>query len=98
MRLLLSRSDLPAPAAQHVVRDGGGFVARVDFAWPAHRLALEYDGVWHGDPARFRADRARLDRLTAAGRRAVFPTAADLHRPDALLLRLRGLLRAPGCA
>ncbi|SDC01107.1 hypothetical protein SAMN05660690_0176 [Geodermatophilus telluris] len=98
LRLLVRGSGLPPPVAQHVVRSGGGFVARVDFAWPEHRLALEYDGAWHGDPAQFRADRARLNRLTAAGWRVVFVTAADLHRPEALLAQLRRLLAAPRSA
>lgn len=88
VRLLIGRAGLPAPVAQHVVRVGGRFVARVDFGWPEHRLALEYDGQWHGDPGQFARDRARLNRLTAAGWRVVFVTAADLRRPDLLLARL----------
>ncbi len=67
LRLLLHRSPLPRPVAQFVVRDGGGFVARVDFAWPEHRIAVEYDGAWHGGPQQFGKDRRRLNRLTAAG-------------------------------
>ena len=61
LRLLLRRTGLPDPITQHVVRDGSRFVARVDSAWPEHRLALEYDGARHGDPAQFRADRQRRD-------------------------------------
>ena len=93
LRLLLAASDLPLPVAQFEVRDGGGFVARVDFAWPEQRLALEYDGLWHADPVQFRRDRERLNRLTAAGWRVVFVTAADLYRPEHLLRRLRTELR-----
>ncbi|MGY1829906.1 endonuclease domain-containing protein [Geodermatophilus sp. SYSU D01180] len=95
LRLLLLRSGLPRPVAQHVVRDGPRFVARVDLAWPGQRIAVEYDGAWHADPAQLRADRARLNRLTAAGWRVVFVTAADLHRPEVLLARLRALLASP---
>ncbi|MEX5717678.1 hypothetical protein [Geodermatophilus maliterrae] len=98
LRLLLLRSGLPTPVAQFVVRDGGRFVARVDLAWPGHRLALEYDGAWHGDPTQFRADRQRLNRLTSVDWRVVFATAVDLHRPDALLGRLQTLLAAPRSA
>jgi very-short-patch-repair endonuclease len=89
VRMLLRASGLPAPVAQFEVRDGGRFVARVDFAWPEHRLALEYDGLWHGEPGQFARDRERLNALTAAGWRVVFVTAADLHRPARLLARLR---------
>jgi very-short-patch-repair endonuclease len=93
VRLVLLRAGLPAPVAQHVVRAAGRFVARVDFGWPEHRLALEYDGQWHADPRQFARDRERLNRLTAAGWRVVFVTAADLRRPDLLLLaRLRAAL------
>jgi len=92
LRLLIGRSVLPPPIAQHEVVDGGRFVARVDFAWPEQRVALEYDGLWHAEPGQFARDRARLNRLTAAGWRVVFVTAADLHRPDQLVARIAAAL------
>ena len=55
LALVLRRSF---PVAQYVVRHDGRFVARTDFAWPEHRLALEYDGLWHGEPGQFQRDRA----------------------------------------
>jgi very-short-patch-repair endonuclease len=88
LRLLLHRSTLPHPVAQYRVREGDRFVARVDFAWPDLRLALEYDGVWHGEQGQFARDRRRLNNLTAAGWVVIFVTAADLHRPDLLLARI----------
>ena len=88
LRLLVAGSTLPQPVAQFTVRHAGRFVARVDFAWPEHRLALEYDGLWHGEPGQFAADRQRLNRLLAAGWRVLFVTAADLHHPGALLTRI----------
>ncbi|MCZ2830821.1 hypothetical protein O2W14_18425 [Modestobacter sp. VKM Ac-2986] len=94
LRLLLGRSGLPAPVAQFTVRSAAGFVARVDFAWPELRVALEYDGAWHGEPGQFARDRHRLNRLTAAGWRVVFVTAADLHHPEALVARIGALLAA----
>ncbi|TKJ18674.1 hypothetical protein [Blastococcus sp. CCUG 61487] len=97
VRLLLHRSDLPAPVAQYVIRVDGRFVARVDFAWPDLRLALEYDGAWHGEPGQFARDRDRLNRLTEAGWVVVFVTAADLHHPAGLLERIRSAL-ASRCA
>jgi hypothetical protein len=92
LRLLIGRSDLPTPVAQHTVRDEAGFVARVDLAWPGHRVAVEYDGLWHAEPGQFARDRQRLNRLTAAGWRVVFVTAADLHRPVELVARIRAAL------
>ena len=68
LRLLLHRSALPRPIAQFVVRDARGFVARVDFAWPEAKVAVEYEGTWRGESAQQVAkDRRRLNRLTAAG-------------------------------
>jgi very-short-patch-repair endonuclease len=92
VRLLLDSGRLPAPVAQHVVRDEDGFVARVDFAWPDRRVALEYDGAWHGDRAQPSRDRRRLNRLQAAGWRVVFVTAADLYRPAQLLATVAAAL------
>jgi very-short-patch-repair endonuclease len=90
--LLLHRSRLPRPVAQHTVRNGGGFVARVDFAWPEQRVAVEYEGAWHGERQNVAKDRGRLNRLTAAGWRVVFVTAADLHRPERLIARIAAAL------
>ncbi|MGY1760495.1 hypothetical protein ACI79G_13110 [Geodermatophilus sp. SYSU D00779] len=92
LRLLITRAGLPAPVAQHVVRDARGFVARVDFAWPEHCVAVEYDGAWPAEPGQFARDRQRLNRLQAAGWRVVFVTAADLHRPDELVRRIAAAL------
>ena len=90
LRLLLHRSALPRPVAQHVVRQHDRFVARLDFAWPAHRVALEYEGRWH--TTRIAADRRRIEALQAAGWRVLFVTAADLHSPGPLLARIAAAL------
>ena len=92
LRLLLHRSGLPKPVAQHRVRTGRIFQARVDFAWPEHRLALEYEGRWHGEAQNVDPDRQRLNRLTAAGWRVLFVTAEDLRNPERLLARIRAAL------
>jgi hypothetical protein len=89
VRLVMGGSRLPVPVAQfRVLDDAGRFVARVDFAWPDHKVALEYDGLWHAEPGQFARDRERLNRLREAGWRVVFVTAADLRRPDELLARV----------
>ncbi|SNS04877.1 T/G mismatch-specific endonuclease [Geodermatophilus pulveris] len=99
LRLILHAAPLPRPVAQYVVLDAGGrFVARVDLAWPEHRLAVEYEGTWHGQPQQVARDRARLNRLTAAGWRVVFVTAADLHREAELVARICAALGAPRSA
>jgi very-short-patch-repair endonuclease len=94
LRLLVQRSVLPMPVAQYRVIAGGRSIARVDFAWPEHKVALEYDGLWHGEPGQFAKDRRRLNQLTAAGWRVIFVTAADLRDPEALIARIAAALAA----
>jgi very-short-patch-repair endonuclease len=93
LRLLMLRGGFPAPVAQHRVLDRrGGFVARVDFAWPELRVAVEYDGLWHAEQGQFAKDRRRLNRLREEGWTVVFVTAADLHAPEALIARIAAAL------
>ena len=99
LRLLLLWSGLPRPVAQHVVRDSDGFVARVDFAWPGARVAVEYEGAWHGETQQQVAkDRARLNRLREAGWTVVFVTAEDLRRPARVVARIARALSRPTSA
>jgi hypothetical protein len=92
LRLLIGRSDLPPPVAQYRVMDQGIRAARVDFAWPAQKVAVEYDGLWHAEEGQFARDRRRLNRLREAGWQVVFVTAADLHRPAELIARIAAAL------
>jgi hypothetical protein len=88
LRLLVHRAGFPAPVAQFRILDREGFVARVDFAYPELRLAIEYDGLWHAEEGQFAKDRRRLNRLSAAGWRVIFVTADDLRHPERLIARL----------
>lgn len=88
LRLLIHRSGLPIPIAQYVVRHDGRSVAEVDFGFPEHKLAVEYDGAWHGQPGQLTLDRARMNRLLRAGWRVLFVTAADMRDPAALIARI----------
>jgi hypothetical protein len=63
LRLLVLRAGLPPPVAQFEVRHRGRFVARVDCAYPEHRLAIEYDGLYHAGADQFVRDRRRLNDL-----------------------------------
>jgi len=94
LRLLLRSSGLPEPVAQFRVMDSVGVVARVDFAWPHRKVAVEYDGLWHAEDKQFAKDRRRLNRLRAAGWTVVFVTAADLHRPEELIAQIEAALTA----
>ncbi|MGZ4507751.1 MAG: endonuclease domain-containing protein [Blastococcus sp.] len=91
LRLLFHRTGLPAPVAQFRVFDDDGFVARVDFAYPELRIAIEYDGLWHGERQAFLDDRGRLNRLADAGWIVVHVTLAEMRHPDRLAARVRAL-------
>ena len=92
LRLLVGRSALPIPVAQFEVCHEGRLVARVDFAWPSKKVALEYDGFWHAEEGQFARDRERLNRLREAGWVVVFVTAADMRHPQRLLGRIAAAL------
>jgi very-short-patch-repair endonuclease len=94
LRLRLHAARLPRPVAQYEVRDTRGFVACVDFAWPEARVAVEYDGWWHGQPQNVPKDRRRLNRLTAAGWTVIFATADDVDDPVQLVARIGAALAA----
>ena len=96
LRVLLRLAGL-TPVPQFVVRDADGrFLARVDLAFVAERVAVEYDGAWHGQPGQLARDRRRSNGLVAAGWRVVHVTAADMHRPDTILVTIRAVLAERG--
>ena len=67
LRLLVDRG-LRQPVPQHEIHDQRGFIARVDFAYPDHAIAIELDSVrYHLDAITFERDHAKRSRLMAAG-------------------------------
>lgn len=98
-RLALVMGGLPRPETQIEVFDGcGKFVGRVDLGWRRWRVAVEYDGAHHRDPAQFAQDLRRHNRLTAAGWTAIRVTAADVLRPDDLLAQVKVALARAGAS
>jgi hypothetical protein len=95
LRLLMGRSGLPAPVAQYRVWHEGRIIARPDFAWPDRKVALEYDGLWHAEDGQFARDRERLNLLREAVWTVVFVTAADMYRPERLIIRIAQALGLP---
>ncbi|KKK05260.1 DUF559 domain-containing protein [Micromonospora sp. HK10] len=94
LRLLLLDAGLGPLVAQHDVLDARGrFVGRVDLAWPARRVAVEYDGDHHRERTHFRQDVARLNALRAAGWLVLRFTADDvLRHPRATVALVRQAL------
>ena len=65
---LVRGAGLPEPAAQVELADAAGFIARVDFAYPAVTVAIELDSRRHHLHAdAFEADRAKRNRLQLLG-------------------------------
>jgi very-short-patch-repair endonuclease len=65
---LLRDRQLDEPVPQYEVHDHAGFIARVDFAYPDRRVAVELDSVrYHLDAPTFEKDHIKRARLTAAG-------------------------------
>lgn len=60
-------AGLPRPAPQHPVRLPNGAIYHPDLAWPEYRVAVEYDGHWHGTAEQLHRDRRRLNQLVGAG-------------------------------
>ncbi|MBY3555651.1 endonuclease domain-containing protein [Modestobacter lapidis] len=94
LRVLLTLAGLPPVPQWRVGRPDGVFIARVDLGYPAAKVAVEYDGAWHGAPGELGRDRRRINALVQAGWRVLYVTAADLHRPGEVVARVRALLAA----
>jgi very-short-patch-repair endonuclease len=96
MARLLRTYGFPAAAFQHVVADAE---ARVDFAYPERRLAVEVDGFEvHGTPEAMAADHDRHNRLVAAGWSVLRFTWRDVvRRPGTVARRLRAVLDGSPC-
>ena len=94
---------LPRPEPQFEIRETGRLVAKLDLAWPEHRVWLEFDGrskyvdYLTGDETtvdvvlreKHREDRVR--RLT--GWICIRVTWADLYHPERLARRIRQAFR-----
>jgi hypothetical protein len=92
LRLAFHHAGFPVPVPQFSVIINGFFVARVDFAWPQWRVAVEYDGQWHGDPRQLHRDRSRLRELNAAGSYVYPVTREDMHDMPRLIAHIGALL------
>jgi very-short-patch-repair endonuclease len=93
---LLRRAGLN-PVAQYVVIAGGHYVARVDFALPGIRLAIQADGyATHALHAGFERDREVAADLQLAGWNLLSFTATQIRRDpewvvSTILMRVRQL-------
>ncbi|ANH39870.1 hypothetical protein I601_3464 [Nocardioides dokdonensis FR1436] len=103
-RLAFLDAGLPEPELQLEVRDQRGWlIGRVDFAWPEHRLIVEFDGRQKYHSMRrpgesieemVLREKQREDRIReATGWTVIRITWADLQQPSLLIARLRRYLK-----
>jgi hypothetical protein len=90
LRYLIWKAGLPIPEVNPEIFVRGVFLARLDLAYRAARLAVEYDGDWHGYTVA--EDEARRARLRMAGWQVIIAHKEDLDEPFELLLRIRNHL------
>lgn len=87
-RLVLIDGGLEPPRLQYEIVDRDGRIWRVDFAWPQHRVAVEYDGFdWHSGPDDLRRDRQKTAALREIGWRVVSVVADDVRRRPLEMVR-----------
>lgn len=92
----IRNSRLPRPRSQHIVTTAdGAFVARVDFAYPHSRIAIEIDGyAFHEGRRQFDSDRVRQNALVDAGWIVLRFTKTDLsERIDHVVATIYRALR-----
>jgi very-short-patch-repair endonuclease len=81
------------PEPQYWIEDSSGRLARLDLAFPEHKVGVEYDGSWRdGERWALNRDRDRLNRVQAAGWEIVFVTAQLLHDPVRMVHTVRAAL------
>jgi hypothetical protein len=87
-RLVMVDGGLPEPDLQYEIIDRDGRCWRVDFAWPAQGVIVEYDGFdWHSSPNDLRRDRQKRAALEELGWRVMSIVADDVRRQPAAMLR-----------
>ncbi len=98
MRLVLVDAGFPEPDLNVDVIERGRWLACVDGAWPAEKIAFEFEGRHHLlDPDQWARDIARYEALVAAGWIVMRVTWEDLRdRPGAFAERVRRALRVRG--
>lgn len=97
---LIEDAGLPHLERQVTIHDAGGFVARVDFAYPALQAAFEVDGrSIHTRREAFDHDNERRNRILNAGwYLRVFTTEMILGKPVMVCEQVRHALRTRAAA
>lgn len=89
-RLVFLDHGVPTPVLQYEIVDFTGQLWRLDFAWPDHKVAAEYDSMeWHANPSAWKKDRIKAARLGELGWTLVSVVVDDVRRhPAELVVRV----------
>jgi len=98
LRLTLVDHGLPEPQRNYEVHVDGAYLACVDLAYPALKIAIEYEGEHHLlDPQQWAHDIVRYDALRAAGWIVIQVTKSDLFdAPKLTVQRVRAAVSSRG--
>jgi hypothetical protein len=90
---LIAEANLPAPVLHHRVYSHGRFVAEVDLAYPALKIAIELDGGIHRDKDVWERDQPRQNDLILEGW-IVLRFSYDRYRarPDRIVAEIRAAI------
>jgi very-short-patch-repair endonuclease len=91
---LMRRARLPQPRRQFTIQQNDRFLARVDFAFPEARVAIEADGYkFHAPRDAFERDAVKRNRLQALGWRVIVVTWKRLREdPDGVIKEIEECL------
>lgn len=97
MRLALESARLPEPVLNVVLRNRlGQPVVWPDAAYPDHRIALQYDGVHHGDSEQYLRDIRRQSLTESLGWREIRVQKSDLEGARPFIVeKVRAALGGP---
>ena len=84
-----------SPVPQFDVVEDGVWLGRADLAFPATKIAIEYEGAYHFEDGQILRDDERYARLRAAGWTVIRLSAADLRDLGAVVDRVRAALGGP---
>jgi hypothetical protein len=93
-RLVMIDYGLALPELQYEIVGLRGELWRVDFAWPDHRLAAEYESIdWHAGRAEMLRDKKRIAEIQELGWTVIPIVVDDVRRyPDRLAERIKSHL------
>ena len=96
-RLVMIDHGLPFPELQYPIHGRDGEQWRVDFAWPAARLAAEYESIeWHVGRDEMLRDKIRWAKIQELGWTIIPIIGHDVRRePERLIKRLASHLERP---